>query len=109
MASEQRLVNYRDGRGREPFAVWHLKLADRRAQGRILARLNRLRAGNFGLCDSVGRGVFELKIDYGPGYRVYFGRAGRSVVVLLCGGVKSSQVKDIETAKRHWELYKEAR
>lgn len=106
---ELRLVFYRDGRGREPFAEWHARLADRRAQATILARLNRLRAGNFGVCEPVGGGVLELKIDHGPGYRVYLGRDGPTVVVLLCGGDKSTQRKDIRTAKRYWEHYQEAR
>ena len=71
----------------------------------VRARLNRIRLGNFGDCRSVGGGVQELRIDYGPGFRVYFGRRSSSVVVLLLGGSKKSQAKDIETARKLWREF----
>lgn len=83
----------------DTFEHWLAKLKDRRAKVRITARLDRLSLGNPGQVKPVGRGVSELKIDYGPGYRVYFLQHGSTMVVLLCGGDKSSQSKDITLAK----------
>jgi putative addiction module killer protein len=81
------------------FKDWLLYLRDRQARVRILDRIDRLEYGNPGHTRSVGEGVFELKIDYGPGYRVYYISKGDVLIVLLCGGDKSSQVKDIRRAK----------
>jgi putative addiction module killer protein len=81
------------------FSTWIAGLRDVRATARIDVRIGRLRLGNFGDAKSVGDGVSELRIDYGPGYRVYFARRGKVIVVLLCGGDKSTQGKDIKTAK----------
>jgi putative addiction module killer protein len=81
------------------FDHWLRGLRDIRAQARIQARLDRLACGNPGDSKPVGEGVSEMRIDYGPGYRVYFLRRGRLVVVLLCGGDKSTQSKDIAQAK----------
>ena len=78
-----------------------------KTQNRILRRLDRLAWGNFGECRSVGNGVFELILNFGPGYRIYFGEVDNTVVLLLCGGDKSSQVRDIEQAKMYWQTYKE--
>ena len=75
----------------------------------VRARLNRIRLGNFGDCKLVGGGVEELRIDWGPGYRVYFGRQGSLVVVMLCGGDKKSQAKDILKAQRYWREYLNAK
>jgi len=82
------------------YEQWFRRLRDRAAQGRINVRVLRLELGIFGDAKSVGDGVSELRIDYGPGYRVYFTRIGKVVILLLCGGDKSSQTTDIETAKR---------
>ncbi len=73
---------------------------------RIDARLARVQLGNFGDTKGVGEGVLELRIDYGPGYRVYLGRDGSAVVILLLGGDKRTQSKDIDTAKKYWADYK---
>ena len=81
-------------------------LKDRRARARILVRLNRVRLGNFGDSKSVGDGVFELRMSFGPGYRLYFGREGEAMVLLLCGGDKSTQSKDIARAKDYWADYR---
>ena len=81
------------------FADWLDALADERAAARIAQRIVRLQAGLFGDAKPVGDGVSELRVDYGPGYRIYFVRRGQLIVVLLCGGTKSSQAKDIRTAK----------
>ncbi len=80
-------------------------MRDARAKGRILARLLRLENGNFGDHKAVGEGVFELRIDCGPGYRVYFGLDGSEIVVLLGGGDKGSQEADIRAAKERWADY----
>lgn len=82
------------------FRNWWTKLKDERARGVIAARLDRLAYGLSGDVEPVGDGISELRIHYGPGYRVYFHRRGQLVIVLLCGGNKSTQAKDIRTAKR---------
>jgi putative addiction module killer protein len=84
----------------EVFARWVDGLRDIRARARVLARIERLAAGNPGDVAAVGEGVSELRIDYGPGYRVYFKKRGRRLVILLAGGDKSTQSKDIRTALR---------
>lgn len=81
------------------FAKWLDELSDLRGRARILARIERLRGGNFGDWKSLGDGVGELRVDSGPGYRVYFTRVGSEIVVLLAGGDKSSQARDIRKAK----------
>ena len=91
--------------GRAPFTEWLDSLRDIRGREKIRARLNRIRLGNFGDSSSVGEGVEELRIDFGPGYRVYFGQAGTKIVLLLCGGDKSTQTQDILQAKRYWKDY----
>ena len=83
----------------DTFKEWLDNLRDRRAIARINARLRRVRQGNFGDTHFVGDGVYELRVHYGPGYRVYFLREGITVVILLCGGDKDSQRRDIERAK----------
>ena len=83
----------------ETFRIWLADLRDRRAVARIAARIDRLKLGNPGDVKSVGDGVSELRIDYGPGYRLYFKRVGHEIVLLLCGGDKSTQDRDIERAK----------
>lgn len=84
----------------DAFAEWLDSLSDLRGRARIQARIERLAAGNPGDVAPVGEGVSELRISYGPGYRVYFKRRGRALVILLAGGDKSSQVRDIKTALR---------
>lgn len=84
----------------ETFRRWRLRLKDERARVLIASRLDRLAFGNAGDVRPVGQGVSELRIDYGPGYRVYYRKRGDTVILLLCGGDKSTQAKDIKTAKR---------
>ena len=83
----------------ERFIQWVDGLSDPRAVAKIAARAERLASGNFGDVQPVGEGVSELRIHYGPGYRVYFVQRGAVVVILLCGGDKSSQARDIKSAK----------
>ncbi|MEO7299152.1 MAG: type II toxin-antitoxin system RelE/ParE family toxin [Verrucomicrobiota bacterium] len=89
-----------------PFEDWLDDLKDKKAVARVLARLARVRQGNLGDCKSVGEGVSELRVDYGPSYRVYFGQKGRTLVVLLCGGDKRTQDRDIRLAKQYWHEFK---
>jgi putative addiction module killer protein len=104
----QTIVIYEQRRGKSAFLDWLLNLKDVKARALIRARINRLELGNFGDCKSVGAGVLELRVSFGPGYRLYFGRDGNTVVVLLCGGDKGSQTKDISKAKLFWKEYKDA-
>ena len=89
-----------DIRKTDVFARWLDDLSDLRARARIQARIERLAAGNPGDVKAAGEGVSELRIDYGPGYRVYFKRRGRRLIILLAGGDKSSQSRDIKKAQR---------
>ena len=100
------LVEYETENGRCPFSEWLDGLKDIAARAIIRKRLNRIRMGNFGNTRSVGEGVFELKIDFGPGYRVYYGLDGDTLVVLLCGGDKGSQERDIRKATEYWQDYR---
>ncbi|MFM9967397.1 MAG: type II toxin-antitoxin system RelE/ParE family toxin [Burkholderiales bacterium] len=96
---------YRRQSGTEPITEWLTDLADRQAQARILARIERLEVGNFGDSKFLRDGVSELRIDWGPGYRVYYGRDGGSIILLLCGGDKRKQSPDIEKAIKLWREY----
>ena len=107
-ATPKEVVAFRAQGGQVPFETWLDELNDKKAVARILARLARVRQGNVGDCKSVGEGVSELRVDYGPGYRVYFGQKGRTLVVLLCGGDKRTQDRDIRLAKQYWREYKES-
>lgn len=82
------------------FTAWLDNVKDERAAARIVTRIRRMEIGNAGDVRSVGEGVSEIRLDYGPSYRVYFTRRGRILVILLCGGDKKSQRKDIAVAKR---------
>lgn len=100
-------VYYRDPRtGKEPAKEWLSSLKDLTSQAKIYARIERTEAGNFGDHKSVGRGVMELRINFGPGYRVYYALDGESIILLLAAGDKSSQNKDIAMAKAYWDLHK---
>jgi len=91
----------------ETFRKWRMRLKDERVRALIASRLDRLAFGNAGDVRPVGQGISELRIDYGPGYRIYFKRRGTTIIILLCGGDKSTQTKDIATAKRLAEEWSE--
>lgn len=101
------VLAFRTDDGAVPFEEWLDDLSDVRAVARVLNRIGRVRLGNFGDVKAVGGGVNELRIDYGPGYRVYFGQKGQTLVILLCGGDKRTQDKDIVAAQLYWGIYKE--
>jgi len=91
--------------GKVPFDEWFESLRDKKMQIAIDARLTRVRTGNFGDCKSVGSGVFELRIALGPGLRVYFGRHKGQIIILLGGGDKGTQNRDIRHAQQLWEQF----
>src|SRR5262249_37653214 len=93
--------------GRIVFSEWFAELSDAKAKARIRDRLDRLLQGNFGDSKSLGGGLHELRIAWGPGYRVYYAMIGRTCVLLLCGGDKRKQSSDIERARRYFQDYRE--
>jgi len=96
------IIDYLTESGRDPLKDWLASLADRQARARVLVRVQRMAAGNFGDCKPIAEGVWELRIDYGPGYRVYYARAGEKLLLLLMGGDKRKQQADIDTALAYW-------
>ena len=99
------LRGYIDEHGNKPFAVWFDRL-DKAAAAKVAITLSRVEQGNFSNVKGVGQGVFENRIDFGPGYRIYFGKDGDLLVILLCGGTKKRQERDIELAQARWVDYK---
>ncbi len=100
------LRNYLTADEKNPFDDWLNSLCDRKAKSKIRARLDRVEDGNLGDYKSVGEGVFELRIDYASGYRIYFAQVGKIIILLLCGGDKSTQEQDINKAKKYWQDYR---
>lgn len=102
------IVIYVTDTGKEPFSDWQDKL-DKKMKAVVMKRLDRIRLGNFGDSKRLqeANGIWELRIDHGPGYRIYFGKEGSTIVILLTGGDKKSQTKDIAKAKQYWLNYKE--
>ena len=97
---------YQTADGKTPLTEWLDALRDGQARARIVARLDRLKAGLLGDWKSVGEGVCELRVDHGPGYRVYYAQDGDTVIILLCGGDKRTQRREIERAHGYWKDYK---
>lgn len=95
---------FQDHRGKEPFTEWVLSLS-RQYRARVFSRVDRVEMGNMGDCHAVGEGVYELRLHFGAGYRIYFGEADNTIL-LLCGGDKASQKKDIQKAIACWKRYK---
>lgn len=99
--------HYINRAGKDVFDDWLNRLGDARAQAKILARINRLAAGNLGDCRTLRQGICELRIDWGPGYRVYFAMIGRACVLLVCGGDKRKQSSDIERAVEYFKDFEQ--
>jgi putative addiction module killer protein len=102
------ILIYETDNGKCPYLQWESKLSSK-DRGVISSRLSRIRLGNFGDCKSVkGKGLYELRIHYGPGYRIYFGKQNNQVILLLLGGDKKSQKKDIQKSYQFWQDYLES-
>lgn len=101
-------IVYTDSTGKQPFAEWQKSLS-KEPKTVVLTRLARVRAGNLGDYKPIknGEGIYKLRIDFGPGYRIYFGKQGTTIVVLLAGGDKGTQSRDIAKAKKYWLDFKE--
>ena len=97
--------HYLTASGSDVFQEWFVSLRDAKARARIASRISRLVSGNFGDCKPLRDGVCELRIDWGPGYRVYYAMIGRVCVLLLCGGDKRKQSSDINRAIEYWSDY----
>lgn len=96
---------YQTESDKEPLNDWLDGIRDTRTRARIISRLDRIEQGNYGDHKAVGKGVFELRFFFGSGYRAYFAEVGNTVVLLLCGGDKGSQKRDIRTAQGYWRDY----
>ncbi|WAR43872.1 type II toxin-antitoxin system RelE/ParE family toxin [Methylomonas rapida] len=100
------IEDYQTDDGKLPFKDWLSDLADRQAKARVLTRIQRMAAGNLGDCKPIQDGVWELRIDYGPGYRMYYAQAGDKLLLLLIGGDKRKQQADIAKAVDYWQDWK---
>lgn len=106
VAESKKVIVFQDVNGKEPFTDWLNDLRDQKGRRAVLKRIGRLEYGLYGDCKPVGEGVSELRIFLGSGYRVYFGEEDGHIIVLLCGGNKGSQDKDIKSARVYWKEYK---
>ena len=107
MNAPMEIRRYLTEAGRDVFGEWLSGLRDARTKAKIVARIDRLSAGNFGDCKALRGGLFELRINWGPGYRVYYALVGRTCVLLLCGGDKRKQPSDIQRALEYLKDYRE--
>jgi putative addiction module killer protein len=105
-AKPREIELYVSPKGKIPFSEWMASVKDSRLKTEVRNRLDRVLLGNFGDHKSVGDDVYELRIKYGAGYRIYYAEIEGKIVVLLCAGDKSTQVEDIKTAKAYWQDYK---
>lgn len=106
-ATPKKVENYVTPGGVDVFHEWVNSLKDRRAQVLVDKTIAKIRLGNLGDHKSAGEGVQEIRLDYGPGYRIYLGEYGNTLVILLCGGTKKRQQQAIELAKKYWKDWKE--
>ncbi|WP_226702110.1 type II toxin-antitoxin system RelE/ParE family toxin [Microbulbifer elongatus] len=97
---------YTDEHGKSPYADWLRELRDPKAKAKVIMQVDRMELGLFGDSQPIGAGLSELRIHYGPGYRVYYGKEGQQIYLLLCGGDKSTQSSDIQQAKIYWQEHK---
>lgn len=107
MTEHVEIRRYISKNGRDIFGHWLSAFKNARTAAKIVSRIDRLAVGNFGDCKSLGGGVFELRIDWGPGYRLYYALIHRTCVLLLCGGDKGSQWSDIRRAREYLDDYRE--
>jgi len=98
---------YRTKTGKDPFTNWISNLKDIIGRAQITNRINRAARGNYGDCEPVGDGIFELRIHYGPGYRIYFTEQAGTILLLILGGSKRTQKQDIKKAKEFWNEFRE--
>ncbi len=98
-----KVSDYLTNDGRDPFKEWLENLTERQVRARILVRIQRMAAGNFGDCKPIADGMWELRIDHGIGYRVYYARAGEKLILILAGGDKRRQQAEIDTALEYWK------
>jgi putative addiction module killer protein len=107
MEIKPRIIHsYQTRSGSKPFREWLIALKDIEARAAIRVRINRLRLGNLGDCRHISDGIYELRIHHGPGYRIYFGDLDGENVVLLCGGSKRTQKRDIKKAQEYWQEFR---
>lgn len=106
MSYKKEVIIYRTDSDKEPFLDWLHKLKDPFIADVIMARLDRVKKGNLGDCKHLKKGVYELRVHYGKGYRVYFGQHDHIIIVLLCGGHKGTQKRDIEKVYQYWNEFK---
>ncbi|MCL5010701.1 MAG: type II toxin-antitoxin system RelE/ParE family toxin [Patescibacteria group bacterium] len=104
--SLREIRNYQTVSNDIPFREWLFSLKDKKARAAIYARIDRLRQGDFGDYKSLGGEINELRIHYGSGFRLYFGELGHTIIILLCGGAKKSQKRDIKRAEEYWQDFK---
>lgn len=102
--TEKEIIPYTNQQAKQPIIDW-LENLDKKTRTRIVARFSRIALGNYGDCKVIGDGIKELRFDFGPGYRIYFGEDGEKIIILLLGGDKSNQSKDIQQAKEYWNDY----
>ena len=109
MTQPKAIELYADEDGKVPFNVWLESIASPKTQQVIDVRVARIRLGLMGDVNTIGEGVHEFRIDFGAGYRIYFANTGRTLILLLCGGDKSTQKKDAKLAKKYWADYQARR
>ncbi len=106
MSPQKTVEIYCNRLGKEPYTIWVNSLKDAQTKARIEQRIRRIENGNFGDHKAVGEGVWELRLDFGPGYRVYYAPENERIVILLCAGNKATQQQDIGQAQSYWKAYK---
>lgn len=102
------ILEYLNDDGVSPFSKWFNALSAQPA-AKLTTALARMETGNLSHCKSLGNGLWENKLDFGPGYRIYFGKAGTQIIILVAGGTKSTQAEDIKKAKKYWEQFQKSK
>ena len=102
--TRRKIKIFQDSNGNEPFTKW-IKTVSTTIRARVFTKLDRVETGNLGDCKFIGEGVSEFRLHFGPGYRIYYGEIDNTIILLLCGGDKSTQTKDVKKAKKYWNEY----